>query len=55
MLKQEYSIHVTINKWKNQIIYFRIPDGDPDLSQNLMGSKFDQEPSSDFFSGRCNQ
>ena len=25
------------------------PDGDPNQSQNLMGSKLDQDPSSDFF------
>ena len=30
-------------------IFFLDPDGDSDRSQNLMGSKLDQDPSSDFF------
>ena len=33
---------------------FLYPDADQDRSQNLMGCKFDQDPSSDFF-GRFNQ
>ena len=33
-----------INKWENPD--FRYPDSDPDHSQDLMGSKMDQDPSS---------
>ena len=33
---------------KIQIIFFLLPDRDPDHSQNLMGSRLDQDPSSDF-------
>ena len=39
---------MTISKWKN-LDYVLYPDGDPDLCQNLMGSKLDHDPSSDFF------
>ena len=38
------------------IIFFILyPDSNLDHSQNLMGSKLDQDPSSDFFSGRSRQ
>ena len=33
---------------ENQIFWY--PDGEPDLFQNLMGSKLDQDPYTDFFS-----
>ena len=40
--------HVVISKWENPD-YFLYPDGDSDHPQNLMGSKLDQDQSSDFF------
>ena len=40
--------NLTISKWKNPD-YYLYPDSDPDHSQNLMGSKLDQDLSSDFF------
>ena len=43
------TIHILIiSKWEIWIT-FLYPDGDPDLCQNLMGSKMDQDPLSDFF------
>ena len=35
--------------------FFWYPDGDPDHSQNLMGSKLDQDPSPVFLSQRSNE
>ena len=45
--------HVIVRKWENPD-YVLYPDGDPDHSQNSMGSDFDQDPSS-IFLGRSNQ
>ena len=39
--------HLIIIKWVNPDC-FLYPDCDPYYSQNLMGSKLDQDPSSDF-------
>ena len=36
-------------------LFFLSPDGDPDQSHNLIGSKMDQVPASLFFSGRSKQ
>ena len=39
-----------ISKWgKARSLIFLYPDGDPDQSQNLMGYKFEQDPSSYFY------
>ena len=42
--------HVIISKWENTDVSSCIhyPDGDPDHSQNIIGYKMDQDPSSDF-------
>ena len=37
-----------MSKWENPD-FFLYPDGDPDHSQNVMGAKLDQDPSSHFF------
>ena len=42
-----------MSKWDNQGILY--PDGDPDHSQYLMGSKLDQDLSSDLFSMKFHQ
>ena len=46
---------VIISKWENLdfffffFFFFWYLGGEPDRSQNLMGSKMDQDPSSDFY------
>ena len=44
--------NVIISKFENMNLG---PDGDIYHSQNLMGSKLDQDPSSEFFTCRSNQ
>ena len=39
--------HIIICKWENPD-YVLYPDNDPDHSANFIGSKLDQDPSSDF-------
>ena len=46
---------VMISKWENLDYLFSYQYGNTDHSQNLMRSKLDQDPSSDFFSGRFMQ
>ena len=43
-------MHVIISKWENIDVSSCVqhPDCDPDHSQNIMGYKMDQHPSSDF-------
>ena len=41
-------MNVIISKWENPD-FFLYPYGDPDQPQNLIGSKLEQDTSSDFF------
>ena len=39
--------HILKSKWENLDIFY--PDGEPDHSLNVIGSRLDQDTSSDFF------
>ena len=41
--------HVIINKLENPDYVFLYPKGNPEVTQILMGSKLDQDPSSVFY------
>ena len=43
------------NKQMEKSVLFLYPAGDPADSPNLIGSKLDQEPFSEFFSERTNR